>query len=89
MSAPAAIVAHIEERAVVLCLPPEMGGLRVSRTAYDVYRRFRLPRRIGEVLPVEPERRTKVLNLILLLADKGYLVPPEIGIRKLPQAPNA
>jgi hypothetical protein len=76
-------VTHIEYRAVVMCLSPGDGGLRVSRGAYEVFRRFHLPCTIAEVLPSELERRAKVLDTVRFLARKGYLVPPEVGIVRI------
>ncbi|HEU4883838.1 MAG TPA: hypothetical protein VFT45_16380 [Longimicrobium sp.] len=87
MMLPAAIVAGIEERAVVLCLPWEEGGLRLKRGVYDIYRAFHLPRPVAEVLPEDPERRAKVLQCIRLLASRGFLVPPEVGIATLSGEP--
>lgn len=80
MAAPAALVAHIEERAVVMCLPPGAGGLRVSRGVYEIYRLFHLPRLVGDVLTAEPDRRAKRLEVVRFLTSKRYLVPPEVGI---------
>lgn len=83
MVLPAARVAAIEARAVTICLPGEAGGLRLRRGAYEVYRAFHLPRRVAEVLPEDPARRAKVLDVVLLLAAKGFLVPPTVGIPPL------
>ncbi|HEU0299794.1 MAG TPA: hypothetical protein VFR37_10075 [Longimicrobium sp.] len=80
MVLPGALVASIEEAAVVLCLPGERGGVRLRRGVYDLYRAFHLPRKVAEVLPEDPARRAKVLDVVRLLAAKGFLVPPEVGI---------
>jgi hypothetical protein len=87
MVLPGALVAAIEERAVVVCLPGETGGLRLKRGVYDIYRAFHLPRRVAEVLPADPARRAKVLDVVRLLAAKGFLVPPEVGIAPLSGEP--
>lgn len=89
MVLPVARVAAIEEHAVVVCLPGEAGGLRLKRGVYDLYRAFHLPRRVGEVLPEDPARRAKVLDVIRLLARKGFLVPPEAGVAPLSGEPEA
>lgn len=89
MVLPTARVATIEERAVVVCLPGETGGLRLKRGVYDIYRAFHLPRRVSEVLPEDPARRAKVLDVIRLLAAKGFLVPPGVGIAPLSGDPEA
>jgi hypothetical protein len=83
MTAPAATVVHIGERAVIISLPPKSSGLRMSRGVYEVYRRFHLPRRVGEVLSDEVEHRATLLERVRLLAAKGYLVPPDVGISTL------
>lgn len=87
MILPTARVAAIEERAVVVCLPGETGGLRLKRGVYDLYRAFHLPRRVGEVLPADAGRRAKVLDVVRLLAAKGFLVPPLVGIPVLSGQP--
>lgn len=87
MLLPSAVVAAIEESAVVVCLPGETGGLRLKRGVYDIYRAFHLPRRVAQVLPDEPVRRAKVLGVIRLLAAKGFLVPPEMAIAPLAGEP--
>lgn len=88
MVLPAAIVAAIEERAVVVCVPGEEGGLRLRRGVYDIYRAFHLPCRVAEVLPADPARRAKALDVVRLLAAKGFLVPPEVGIAPLSGEPS-
>jgi hypothetical protein len=87
MVLPAAIVASIDAGAVVVCVPGEEGGLRLKRGVYDIYRAFHLPRRVAEVLPEEAARRAKVLQCIRLLASRGFLVPPEVGIAPLSGEP--
>jgi hypothetical protein len=87
MMLPAALVAEIEERAVTICLPGDAGGLRLKRGAYEIYRAFHLPRPVAEVLPEDPARRAKVLDVVRLLAAKGFLVPPEAGIGRLEGEP--
>lgn len=87
MVLPAALVAEIEERTVTLWMPGETGGLRLKRGAYEIYRAFHLPRRVAEVLPEDPARRAKVLDVVRLLAAKGFLVPPEVGIPALAGEP--
>jgi hypothetical protein len=87
MMLPGALVTAIEERAVVVCLPGEAGGLRLARGVYDIWRAFHLPRRVAEVLPDAPARRAKVLDVVRLLAAKGFLVPPEVGIPPLSGEP--
>ncbi|HYR07221.1 MAG TPA: hypothetical protein VEQ60_05620 [Longimicrobium sp.] len=87
MVLPAALVVGLEERAVVIRLPWEEGGLRLKRGVYDIYRAFHLPRRVAEVLPEDPARRAKVLDVVRLLAAKGFLVPPEVGIAPLSGEP--
>lgn len=87
MVLPASRVASIEPAAVVVCLPGEPGGLRLRRGVYEFYRAFHLPRPVGEVLPADPARRAKVLDVVRLLAGKGYLVPPEVGIARLSGEP--
>lgn len=83
MVLPAARVSAIEERAIVVNLPGEAGELRLKRGVYDIYRAFHLPRRAADVLPADPARRAKVLDVVRLLVAKGFLVPPELGIAKL------
>jgi hypothetical protein len=80
MVLPAARVAEIEECAVTICLPGEAGGLRLKRGAYEVYRAFHLPRRVADVLPADSAKRERVLGVVRLLAAKGFLVPPKVGI---------
>jgi hypothetical protein len=87
MVLPAALVATLEEHAVVVCMPGDSRGLRLKRGVYDIYRAFHLPRRVAEVLPEDPARRARVLDVVRLLVSKGFLVSPEIGIPVLSGAP--
>ncbi|HEV3052379.1 MAG TPA: hypothetical protein VGX50_18855, partial [Longimicrobium sp.] len=59
----------------------------LKRGVYDIYRAFHLPRRVAEVLPEDPARRQKVLDVVRLLAAKGFLVPPGVGIPALAGEP--
>jgi hypothetical protein len=87
MVLPGAVVVGIEEQSVLVSLPGETGGLRLRRGVYDIYRAFHLPRRVAEVLPDDPARRAKVLEVVRQLAAKGFLVPPEVGIPPLAGEP--
>jgi hypothetical protein len=88
MALPAALVVEIDERAVVIRLPGERGGLRLKRGVYNVFRAFHLPKQVAEVLPDDPAKRAKVMDVVRLLAAKGFLVPPEVGIPILSGTPT-
>lgn len=83
MILPMARVVLIEPRAVELCIPDRPGAMRVTRGVYEVYRQFHLPRPVGDVLSGDETRQARLLECIRMLAGKGYLVPPGIGIPPL------
>lgn len=83
MILPAARVVLIEPRTVELCIPDRPGAMRVTRGVYDVYRRFHVPRPVAEVLSGDATRQARLLECIRMLAGRGYLVTPEVGITPL------
>lgn len=80
MIRPSAMVEDIERDFAVVRIPETGARMRMSRPVYEIFRVFRLPTRVSDILPADELRRGRVLAVLAQVESKGFLVPESVGI---------